>query len=124
MKFSLSIKDMIEVHDQIIDEFGGDRGIVSESSLHYIIEHATKNKYNEDFFTLLTKILRSITIDHPFVDGNKRTGLVIVESVLQENDMILDMSEKEKEDFILNVAKLKLSEEDIKKILKENTSDY
>lgn len=124
MKFSLSIKDMIEVHDQIIDEFGGDRGIVSESSLHYIIEHATKNKYNEDFFTLLTKILRSITIDHPFVDGNKRTGLVIVESVLQENDMILDMSEKEKEDFILNVAKLKFNEEYIKKILKENTSDY
>ncbi len=124
MKVTFKPEDIVEIHDEIIDVFGGDRGVVSLSSLDFILEHVKHNKYDEDFFTLLSKILRAITIDHPFVDGNKRTGLVVVQSILQDNNLILNLSESEKEKFILDVASLKLSLEEIKQILENNSEKY
>ena len=124
MYFSLTTEDIIEIHEEIIEEFGGEHGIVSKSSLEFIVVHSKNNKFEEDFFTLLTKILRAITIDHPFIDGNKRTGLVVIESILQENNLILNLSEKEKEQFILKVANLEYDEDKLKIFLESNSFDY
>ncbi len=66
----------------------------------------------------------SITVDHPFIDGNKRTGLVVIMSILQDNDLILDLSEKEKEEFILSVAKLEFDVSRLKNFLENNSSEF
>lgn len=121
MRVNFSAKDIIEIHNQIITEFGGDEGLISSSSL---VEFVNDNKFNEDFFILLAKILRAITIDHPFVDGNKRTGLVVILSILEDNNLILNISELEKENFILNVAKLNYSLDEIVIFLKNNSVEF
>ena len=113
MRLSLTAADIIEQHDTIIRELGGDHGMISSSSLYFIVDHASANPYSEKFFTLLAKILWAITVDHPFTDGNKRTGLVIVQAILKENNYILELNHKEKEEFILSVASLQFELEDL-----------
>lgn len=124
MKVNFSVQDIVDIHNQIILEFGGDEGVVSISSLDFIIDFVNENKFDEDFFTLLAKILRAITIDHPFVDGNKRTGLVIIQSILEDNKLILNLSEKGKEEFILSVAKLKFNLNELKLFLENNSVKF
>ena len=124
MEINFEVEDIIEIHDEIIREFGGDEGIVSISSLDFILDYAKTNTYNDDFFTILAKILQAITIDHPFVDGNKRTGIVVIEAILEDNGLILSLDEKMKEEFILDVAKLHYTLENLKIFLVENTDKF
>jgi death-on-curing protein len=124
MKINLTSEDIVDIHNDIINVYGGDHGIVSLSSLEFILEHAKVNPYGEDFFTILAKILRAITIDHPFADGNKRTGIVIIETILEDNDLIFSATEKEKEEFILSVAKVELELENIVEFLISKTDEY
>lgn len=124
MNVNFEVSDVVEIHDEIIKKYGGDSGIVSLSSLEFILDHSKHNPYEDDFFTLISKILQAITVDHPFLDGNKRTGLVILESVLEDNGLILSLDEKQKEDFILKVAKLEFTLKELKIFIEENCDIY
>ena len=59
-------------------------------------------------------ILESIISNHPFVDGNKRIGYVLMRLVLIENGFDIGTSEEEKFEFILDVAKGEMKFEQIK----------
>ena len=50
MEINFDVEDVIEIHNKIIEEFGGDHGIVSISSLDFILDYAKTNTYNDDFF--------------------------------------------------------------------------
>jgi death on curing protein len=124
MKINILTKDIIDIHDKIIKRFGGEKGVISTSSIDFVLSHFKMDNFNEDFFTILSKIIRAIVIDHPFIDGNKRTGLVICESILQDNSFLLNITEFEKENFILEVAKLKKNLTEIRKFLKNNCEKF
>ena len=124
MKINFEVDDIIEIHDKIILEYGGDKGIVSISSLDFILDHAKNNPFDDDFFTILAKILQAITIDHPFIDGNKRTGIVIIESILEDNGLILSLDEIEKENFILKVARVEFNLNDLILFIKNNVDEF
>ncbi|MFW6009492.1 MAG: type II toxin-antitoxin system death-on-curing family toxin, partial [archaeon] len=119
MKINFSVQDIVDIHEEIIKCYGGDRGVVSLSSLDFVLNFTSESN-NEEFFDILGKILRAIVIDHPFVDGNKRTGIVVIESILEDNNMILSIDEIQKEEFILKIAKMELSLKKIIEYLKNN----
>lgn len=52
--------------------------------------------------------MESIIIRHPWVDGNKRTGYLLMELVLLENGMALSATEDEKYEMVIQVATGKL----------------
>lgn len=67
-------------------------------------------------------LLQAIVLEHPFIDGNKRTGLVIVEDLLERNDYIILGSDEELEIFVLDIARCVLIElEDIMRWLYVHT---
>jgi death on curing protein len=49
-------------------------------------------------------LLESILINHPFVDGNKRTGYTIMRLFLIQNGYDITGSQNEKNEFIVKVA--------------------
>ena len=49
-------------------------------------------------------ILESILINHPFIDGNKRMGYVLMQLTLMENKISVEATEDEKYDMIILVA--------------------
>jgi death on curing protein len=76
----LSTSQVIEIHDRMILSFGGELGILHEGRIDSALERARHSVvYGEDQFpTILHKaasIMHDILVYHPFVDGQKRTGL-------------------------------------------------
>jgi death on curing protein len=76
-----------------------------------------------------TKLLKSITTrylfhiirNHPFIDGNKRTGAVAAVVFFTMNGMDLDASEESFEEMVYSVADGKIDKSEITQFFKNNT---
>lgn len=122
---SYSFEDIVELHNDIIDRFGGDEGIMNPSSLDFAVDRI---KYYSDDTTLFDDIallVRAITQDHPFVDGNKRTGLVLAQAILRDNGLQFDLDYNARKEFILSVAKCEFNSlEELSKYIENNVKEY
>lgn len=72
----LTVEKIIEIHDEIILKFEGAKGVLSESTLHFMVFRVNKI---QNIFKRAATVLHAIGSQHPFVDGNKRTALVVAE---------------------------------------------
>lgn len=108
----IPIETIILIHDKIINTSGGDHGILNPSSLEFALDHIEYNNSDDNFFHNLALLCRNIISLHPFIDGNKRTGLMMTEIILDENNLRLKLTQKQKELFVLNVAQGKFEDLD------------
>jgi death-on-curing protein len=67
-------------------------------------------------------LIESILTNHPFIDGNKRTGYVLMRLYLIENDKDVLASQEEKYEFVMNIASGKLKLQEIVEWLSTHTS--
>lgn len=81
MKY-LTTQEILQIHDDIIKETGGYAGILSYGNLDFIVNQMEIPKTIERAATVL---FYGILTSHPFVDGNKRTGLEIMKTFLYMN---------------------------------------
>lgn len=58
-------------------------------------------------------LVRGIILGHPFLDGNKRTGMACLSLVLERNGYELAVDETEGVEFALRVARGELSMDDL-----------
>ncbi len=69
---------VIEVHDSLIDEYGGRKGILNEGLLRSALEMPKARFDGKDLhrtiFDKTAAYLFHLIQNHPFVDGNKRTA--------------------------------------------------
>ena len=72
----------------------------------------TQNVFGEELYKDSTEkaaaIIRAIISDHPFVDGNKRTGMLAGLTFLKVNDVGVIFEEGDIEDFAVAIATDKL----------------
>ena len=97
----LTVEKIIEIHDEVILKFDGARGILSESTLHYLVFRV--NRF-ENIFKQAATVLYAIGSQHPFVDGNKRTALVVAENILGQKGFYIAAEEDTIVEFMLSVA--------------------
>jgi len=71
-------------------------------------------------FQLAAAYTHGIVKNHPFVDGNKRTGYLIGGIFLERNDHTLKASEVEATAAIMNLASNQITEEDVALWLRAN----
>jgi len=74
----LSISEVIEIHEQEIKAAGGLAGIRDAKALESAIgapQASFKGEFLMDIFEMAATYLNSLAMDHPFLDGNKRTAL-------------------------------------------------
>ena len=87
----LTIEEIIEIHDTIIDIFGGLKGIRDNSLLNSSLERPFTQYGGVELFKTIeekiSSIIHSIIKYHVFIDGNKRTGIQILTITLDINDI-------------------------------------
>lgn len=104
----LTIEEIIEIHDTIIDIFGGLKGIRDNSLLNSSLERPFTQYGGVELFKTIeekiSSIIHSIIKYHVFIDGNKRTGIQILTITLDINDINISYSQNELVDLAINIA--------------------
>ncbi len=114
----LTTQKIVEIHDLVIKNFGGTRGVLYSATIDHLVYKLNKKT---DVFDKASLTLHSIITEHPFYDGNKRTAFQLADLLLRGDGYHIHSTDKEKLDFLLRIAEYKCTSEKIKTWLKKNT---
>ena len=113
----LNLEEILRLHFEVVEDFGGSHGVRDEGRLASVVAAPMQEVFGvEQYKTVNEKAavyLRNIIADHPFVDGNKRTAITACGIFLMRNGWVLTATPKELEDFTVKVATDHLSIDDI-----------
>jgi death-on-curing protein len=105
----LTVEEVILLNQSQIEAHGGIHGIRDRGSLESALG-APQNHFayvGGDLFDLAGALMAALTRNHPFLDGNKRTGLLAASVFLELNGVDLPDSDdwlKQVEDMALGIA--------------------
>lgn len=109
----LTVAEVLELHQSVIDRWGGSGGIrdlnVLESALAQPRQSFGGNDLYPDLPTKAAALCFSLVLNHPFIDGNKRVGHAAMEVFLSLNGYEFHASDDEQEHLVLNLAAGQLS---------------
>lgn len=114
----ISLADVMVIHARLLERYGGLPGVREPELLASAIARPFQTFGGEDLYpTSIDKsaaILESIVRNHPFLDGNKRTGYALAELMLLSFGIKIMATEDQKYDFVIAVAEGRLDYEGIK----------
>lgn len=123
---SLTLEQIIAIHSLLIGETGGSDGLRDVGRLESVVATQTQDVFGTELYkTAYEKaaaLMRGIIGDHPFVDGNKRTGILAALTFLDINGRTASFKQKEVEDFAVRVAVDHLDIETIATWLKDHSN--
>ena len=114
----------LAIHEEQVGEHGGADGVRD----HGLLESALARPRNawgygvQDICALAASLGHGIARNHPFVDGNKRTAYVAVETLLLLNGFALLASDAECVVAMLDLAAGEMSEEEFAIWLRDHTA--
>lgn len=122
----LSLEDILFLHFKVVEDYGGLHGIRDESRLTSVVEAPKQHVFGQEQYPDVCEkaaiYARNIIADHPFLDGNKRTGITCAAIFLARNKVQLTATPKELEDLAVAIATESLDVPAIAKWLKNYTS--
>jgi death-on-curing protein len=86
----LTVAEVIEMHRQLIDEFGGIHGIRDRGLLEAAI-FRSQNGYHDDLTHEAAALMESLASNHAFLDGNKRISLAATDTFHRINGFYLEL---------------------------------
>ena len=111
----LTVKKIIEIHHDVVEEFGGVDGVLTEATLEYLVFRAARIS---DPFKRAALTLYCIAVKHPFIDGNKRTAFLTADTVLGQMGYFIQADEEEVVSFMLEVASYRKNRIEIEEWIK------
>ncbi|MGO7369795.1 type II toxin-antitoxin system death-on-curing family toxin [Rhizobium ruizarguesonis] len=117
----LSRQAIENMHDEQIAEHGGLPGLPDANALETSLARPlNKAAYGEtDIFILAAAYLYAIVRNHPFVDGNKRTGYLAAFTFLYINRYVINADNAQVIAFVLEVAAGEIDEEGATRFLRD-----
>ena len=112
----LQLRTVLAIHRLQIAEHGGEPGVrdlgLLESAL---VRPVNRTQYdpNADLASAAAACAFGISKNHPFMDGNKRTSLVAMETFLRINGFELKTTPEEKYLIFIQLAEGSLSEDEL-----------
>ncbi|MCU0392588.1 MAG: type II toxin-antitoxin system death-on-curing family toxin [Thermoflexibacter sp.] len=104
----IDLQEVFEIHQVLVQEFGGSQGVRDEGLLKSAIERPFSGFGETEFYPTPEEkagaILESIVKNHPFIDGNKRTGYVLMRLTLMQFGKDITATQDEKYSFVIEVA--------------------
>lgn len=119
----VKIDRVLAIHRRQIAEHGGDDGVRDLGLLESALARPLNVEAYEpecDIPRLAAAYAFGIVKNHPFIDGNKRTGYVVTELFIVKNGYRLDATPTEKYLTFLSLAEGSISEEELTEWLREN----
>ena len=107
-------KDILVLHEKLLARFGGSSGIRDRNLLDSAIHRPMQMEiYGEkDIFSMASALATGIIKNHPFLDGNKRTGFMSAYLFLEVNGNAFDEDEAVVVEKTLGLAAGEVSEAD------------
>lgn len=113
----LTAAEVLVLHDQVLERWGGSHGVrdiaLLESALGAPQQTFGGQLLHLDVFAQAAALLRSLALNHPFVDGNKRTAFLSAVVFLDLNERNLEVPDKEAVRFMVALPTVKPSLEKI-----------
>ena len=97
-----TLEEVIAIHDAQIAEFGGSAGLRDAGALESAIMRPQLGYY-DGLLDEAAALLESLTMNHPFVDGNKRTAFAATEVFLSLNGQFIDCEDREAYEFFMHL---------------------
>ena len=112
----LTLNEVLEVHRQVIAQSGGAEGLMYLPALESALAQPQMTFGGEDLYpTLVDKAAAlgyALIKNHPFLDGNKRTGHAAMEVFLVLNGYEMRAAVDEQEHVMLQVAASEIDREE------------
>ena len=112
----LTLDEVLEVHRQVIAQSGGAEGLMHLSALESALAQPQMTFGGEDLYPSLVDKAAALGYalikNHPFLDGNKRTGHAAMEVFLVLNGYEIRAAVDEQEHVILQVAASEIEREE------------
>ncbi|MBP3730187.1 MAG: type II toxin-antitoxin system death-on-curing family toxin [Mailhella sp.] len=90
----LTTADIVGIHDILIKRYGGAEGVRDMGAIEAALFRPQCGYYS-DIIQEACALLESLLMDHPFVDGNKRTAFAACDVFLRINGVTLKASSEE-----------------------------
>ena len=126
----LSPSDLIVIHEALLSEFGGMRGITQAGfgRLEAAAAVPRASMFGEDIYpTAVEKaaaLCQAVVRAHPFTDGNKRVALVALDVFLARNGARLLASNDEAYATIMALARGEMALEQLLSWVKQYSSEF
>lgn len=121
----ISVEQALKIHTIAIEGFGGANGVRDAGALESALARPFQTFGGEDLYpTIFEKAAalgESLIVNHPFVDGNKRTGYILMEALLRYKGFIITASDEALYNFVIQISTGVLSFDEIVVWLRANT---
>jgi len=119
----ISREVVLAIHEQSLAQYGGSAGIRDEGLLDSALGRPQNLFAYEQpsIFAMAAAYASGIIRNHPFIDGNKRTGFVVCAVFLERNGYELVASEEDATLTTLALAASEIKEADYASWLERNT---
>lgn len=104
----ITVEVAIGIHRVLIKKYGGLPGIRDHAALDSAIARPYQTFDGNELYKSSPQkaaaIIESIVRNHPFLDGNKRTGYVLMRLILMKDGRDIDSSEEDKYELVIKIA--------------------
>lgn len=102
----IPISAVLTIHAEVVREFGGKSGIRERGLLESALARPKQLHHYEkaDLFRLAAAYSFGVIKNHPFIDGNKRTGFLVAYAFLKINKVEVTATEEETVIVMVGVA--------------------
>jgi death-on-curing protein len=102
----IDLETALYIHDKSLSEFSGGHGVRDEGALLAALSRPYMTFDQQDLYSTPAEkaaaIFESLIINHPFIDGNKRTAYVLLRSTLLLFNF--DVLAFEEEKYVFTIA--------------------
>ena len=97
-----TIEEVVAIHDTAIREFGGSLGLRDAGALESALMRPQLGYY-DGLIEEAAALMESLALNHPFVDGNKRTAFYVTDTFLRKNGHFIDCDDDETYEFFMRL---------------------
>jgi len=113
----INLEDALNIYEFLINKFGGSHGVRDLNLLKSALARPFQTFDKKDLYKTPSEkaaaIIESLVTNHPFIDGNKRIGWVLMRLYLMEVGLDIKASQESRYEFVISIASNKLPFQEI-----------
>lgn len=117
----LSKSVVLKIHARQIQRFGGSQGIRDEGLLESALAQPQATFGGELLHPTIPEqaaaYLYHLAMNHPFIDGNKRTAFAVMDTFLRVNAYDLNLTDNEAYQLVLQVVQGEINKQELANLI-------
>lgn len=117
----ITVEQVLRAHERSLHAYGGSSGIRDESLLRSAVAQPLNDYFygHADLFSIAAAYAFHIAQAQAFIDGNKRTAVVVALDFLEQNGIPAGTNTARLYDGMVSLAERRLSKSDLAQLFRE-----